>query len=101
MKVLCLFSTFLFALSPCVSIAWQEDMHYGLTKWLALKAGIAENQAELLAKGNQDIDTIKHLKANEGKLIGLLSSRGPDAARVTRAKTYRAADFVGAIPTDA
>lgn len=57
MKVLCLFSTFLLALSPCVSVAWQEDMHYGLTKWLALKAGITEDQAELLANSNQDLDT--------------------------------------------
>lgn len=38
---------------PGASLAWQEDVHYGLTKWLALQAGFTEAQADLLAKSNR------------------------------------------------
>lgn len=38
--------------------AWgyEADVHYGLTKWLALQAGFPEQQAELIATGNQRVD---------------------------------------------
>jgi hypothetical protein len=36
--------------------AWESDVHYGLTKWLALKAGFVEKQAEMIALGNVDQD---------------------------------------------
>ncbi|MGQ0812262.1 MAG: hypothetical protein ACT4OO_13710 [Nitrospiraceae bacterium] len=36
--------------------AWESDVHYGLTKWLALQAGFAEQEAEAVAKGTWDKD---------------------------------------------
>ncbi|MES2424306.1 MAG: hypothetical protein V4562_07755, partial [Pseudomonadota bacterium] len=37
--------------------AFEADVHFGLTKWLALKAGFAEAQAEAIAAGNQRSDS--------------------------------------------
>ncbi|OGQ82211.1 MAG: hypothetical protein A3F90_10245 [Deltaproteobacteria bacterium RIFCSPLOWO2_12_FULL_60_19] len=37
--------------------AWESDVHYGLTKWLAINAGYdPQKEAELIARGNQEID---------------------------------------------
>lgn len=45
------------ACTATVALAWEVDVHYGLTKWLALKAGFAEGDAEQLARGAQVHDT--------------------------------------------
>ena len=31
---------------------WEADLHYGLTKWLAVNAGFSLDHAELIAAGN-------------------------------------------------
>jgi hypothetical protein len=36
--------------------AWEADVHYGLTKWLALQAGYSTQQAEWVASSNQGTD---------------------------------------------
>ena len=36
--------------------AWEPDVHFGLTKWLALKVGYEEKQAGWIAKGSLDVD---------------------------------------------
>lgn len=36
--------------------AYEADAHYGLTKWLAAKAGFSSEQSELIARGNQRVD---------------------------------------------
>lgn len=36
---------------------YESDVHYGLTKWLALKAGYSEEQSEYIALGNQRVDS--------------------------------------------
>lgn len=36
--------------------AFEADVHFGLTKWLALKAGFTEPQADSVATGNQRVD---------------------------------------------
>ena len=36
--------------------AWETDLHYGLTKWLAVKAGFSLEEAEIIASGAQDAD---------------------------------------------
>ncbi len=38
------------------SHAYEDDIHFGLTKWLAQKAGYSESQAHLIAKANVDYD---------------------------------------------
>lgn len=36
--------------------AWEADVHFGLTKWLALKAGFAPDEADRVAGGNIQVD---------------------------------------------
>jgi hypothetical protein len=36
--------------------AYEDDVHYGLTKWLAFVAGMTPEHAELVAVGNKDVD---------------------------------------------
>ncbi len=37
--------------------AWEDDVHYGLTKRLAIKAGISEADAEEIANADQKVDS--------------------------------------------
>jgi len=41
-------------------MAWEMDVHYGLTKWLAFQAGFSLADAEVIARGTEAPD--------EGKL---------------------------------
>lgn len=36
--------------------AWESDVHFGLTKWLAVQAGFTEEQAAWIADGNVGMD---------------------------------------------
>jgi hypothetical protein len=36
--------------------SYEDDVHYGLTKWLALAAGMRPEQAEVVALGNKFVD---------------------------------------------
>ena len=36
--------------------AWEDDFHYGLTKWLALEAGYSADEAESVASRNAGLD---------------------------------------------
>jgi hypothetical protein len=48
---------FLFVLLAAAPLlAWETDLHYGLTKWLAVKAGFGLEQAEKIALGTQGPD---------------------------------------------
>src|SRR5262249_34509262 len=38
------------------ALAYEDDVHYGLTKWLALKAGFTSNDAEQIALGSKYVD---------------------------------------------
>jgi hypothetical protein len=38
-------------------LAYESDVHYGLTMWLALKAGFTTHEAEAIARGNQRVDS--------------------------------------------
>ena len=51
--------TLLAATSVNSAVAWEADVHYGLTKWLALQVGFAEDQAQSIADGDQDVDKSK------------------------------------------
>jgi hypothetical protein len=52
--VLCVWAAAL--LVPGAVRAWESDMHYGLTKWLALQAGYREDAAEMIADRAESID---------------------------------------------
>lgn len=42
--------------APNIGYSFEADVHYGLTKWLAMKAGFDEGQAEAIALGDQRVD---------------------------------------------
>ncbi len=44
-------------LVPVSAIAFERDVHFGLTKWLALQAGFLPREAEALAIGDQRVDS--------------------------------------------
>lgn len=41
----------------CPAYAYERDVHYGLTLWLALKAGFLQHEAEAIARGNARVDS--------------------------------------------
>lgn len=42
--------------APTPSHPYESDVHYGMTRWLALKAGFQPSQASAIALGNQRVD---------------------------------------------
>ncbi|NUX57618.1 DUF6765 family protein [Paraburkholderia youngii] len=50
-------TSMLAALLSNAAIAYERDVHYGLTYWLALKAGFESSQAEAIAMGDQRVDS--------------------------------------------
>ena len=52
---LLLVSAFFLAASP--AIAFEADVHYGLTNWLALQAGFEPEQAQIIATFDQRVDS--------------------------------------------
>jgi Family of unknown function (DUF6765) len=52
-----LFASFiLFVLGSQSALGYEDDVHYGLTKWLALKAGFPSKDAETIAYGDKYVD---------------------------------------------
>jgi hypothetical protein len=43
--------------------AWEEDVHYVLTFWLATQAGFSRNDADQIAKADQGLDDSEHTGA--------------------------------------
>ena len=43
-------------LAACPMYGWETGVHYPLTRWLAVKAGFSEADAELIASGDQELD---------------------------------------------
>jgi hypothetical protein len=41
---------------PFNAAAWEADVHFGLTRWLAVQAGFSAPQADAIATGNQRVD---------------------------------------------
>ena len=41
---------------PGAALAYESDVHFGLTRWLALRAGFTESQAQAMALANQRVD---------------------------------------------
>jgi hypothetical protein len=44
-------------LAPARATAFESDVHYGLTYWLALQAGFEPLQAQIIATGDQRVDS--------------------------------------------
>src|ERR1700730_3922903 len=44
-------------LTPVICHAQEADVNFGLTKWLAIRAGFTQEQADTLAVGNQRVNS--------------------------------------------
>ena len=78
--------------------AYESDVHYGLTQWLARQAGFDPSQAEAVATGNQRVDSglIDTLELN---LEYACSGRWTEAALDVQRRHFPAASLVPA-PAD-
>ena len=47
----------LLLISPKRATAFEADVHYGLTHWLALQAGFEPLQAQIIATGDERVDS--------------------------------------------
>ena len=71
-------------LSPRSSLAWEEDVHYLLTFWLANQAGMSRQDADIVAKGNQSYDDSNHSGAISTVTLILLTGDEGAARDVQR-----------------
>jgi hypothetical protein len=55
-RVICAAVAFTILFGSRSALAWEADLHFGLTKWLALKAGFTRPEAETIAQGDQGLD---------------------------------------------
>ena len=50
----------LLLIAPERATAFEADVHYGLTDWLALQAGFEPLQAQIIATGDERVDFGRH-----------------------------------------
>ncbi len=81
------------------ALGYESDVHYGLTRWLALRAGFGESHAEAMAVANQRVDggmvEMQWLNLEYG-----CAGRLPDLAREFQARNYPSAMAVPAEPAE-
>jgi hypothetical protein len=73
------------------AIAWEEDVHYGLTFWLATRAGFSRQDADVIARATQSYDDSEHAAAIS-TVLWIILSDDVGAARELQRKHF---------PTDA
>jgi len=85
------------ALTPASSGAFEADVHFGLTQWLALQAGYSAQQAEFIARGNQQADS-----GLMDSMLPMLEyaclARSPGMARAAQSYHFASAVTVPAAP---
>ena len=57
--------------------AWEVDVHYGLTRWLAIQAGYTNDQAEQVAQGDQGVDDSWITGPVHGTIVAACVGRDP------------------------
>src|SRR5262245_16622255 len=77
-------------------LAWEMDLHYGLTKWLAFYAGFSLDDAEVVARGTQDPDEGKLYPAPSAVFAAACLWRR-DEDRVRLVQTYHFPSY-GPVP---
>ena len=86
------------ALVTCVAAhAYEADVHFGLTRWLALRAGYTESQADAIAAGDQRVDS-GQLESMELDLEYACAGRFPAVARQVQSGRYPATQALPAAP---
>jgi hypothetical protein len=74
-------------LHPGTTLAWESDVHYVLTFWLATQAGFSRADADDIAQGNQSYDDSGHHAAIQ-TMIWIVVSGDPGAARDLQLKHF-------------
>lgn len=73
---------------PGVGFGYETDLHYGLTYWLAGKAGFASRQQHDIARGNERTDT-GMMDAKHAVVWQLCIKRDETAGELTRGFHFR------------
>lgn len=89
-------STMVLALAPSAA-AYEADVHYGLTQWLALRAGFTAAQAAAIALGNYRVDS-GLIATMELSLEHACVGQFPEAASEVQARHYPSSKAVPAQP---
>ena len=84
---------------PLPARAFESDVHFGLTRWLALRAGFTQSQADSIAVSNQRIDggLIENLAFG---LEYACAGNFPEVARQVQTQHYPSAKPVPSAPAD-
>ena len=61
--------------------AWEKDVHFGLTEWLAVQAGFSESNADSLARADQALDDGHFSSAIWAVLFHIIIDGDPEASR--------------------
>lgn len=56
MRIAACFPMLALAFLPGIALAYEDDVHYGLTRWLAQSAGFSAADADAIARANVDYD---------------------------------------------
>lgn len=83
-------------LIPQTVFAWEADTHYGLTKWLAYKAGFSLVDAEMIASGAESADETSALAAAPIVTLQVCSGGSEEASRHVQHHHF---PFPGFIPS--
>ena len=84
---------------PASALAFEADVHFGLTRWLALRAGFTEPQAEAIAIADQRVDG-GLVESIELDLEYACAGHFPQVARQAQQEHYPSATSVPAPPAD-
>jgi len=77
----------LLLLTPLASRAWESDVHYVLTWWLAVQAGFSRGDADSIARADQSFDDSDHHSAIP-TVVSIVLSRDLGAARDLQRKHF-------------
>jgi hypothetical protein len=84
-------------LGPLLGRAQEADVDFGLTKWLAIQAGFTPEQADVLALGDQRVDS-GDMQYIEPLPTYACLARDPESAEVVRLTRFPSAQAVPAPP---
>ena len=79
------------------AFAAESDVHFGLTKWLTMKAGFPERQADFIATGNQRVDS-GSMSSLEFVLQYACSAKLDELARMVKDRHFPSAGPLPAAP---
>ena len=83
-------------LFSAASWSYERDVHFGLTRWLAMKAGFSASEADAIATGNSRLDS-ETMETSELPLAFGCFARDKESEAHYRAMHFPADDTQGAV----